>query len=327
MRAIYIASQYSAGPRNVALVLLFSLSSAIAANVSLTREAKVSYDFANIRVPVWSGGALAAFSSNRTSSPVLITFDDQGRQMQAIAFTIPGADMIDLYDVARSADGALATCGKAFDRDGRGSGFFAVITGDIATATVVRLYAYYPSRVTIASDGTIWTTGLEAINGKETGPGVDPSHGVLRHFDRTGKQIGSFIPRSSLASPSVAMYGFLRSANGRVGWYTGPVSGPGSAYYEVLADGTLRRFPTLALNQMEFVTGLGLTDDGSAYVTTSDNKNGRWRLLSTDSASNRWTQHKMPAGFERATLYGADGSRLAFFAHSASTVSFAEVSR
>lgn len=45
------------------------------------------------------------------------------------------------------------------------------------------------------------------------------------------------------------------------------------------------------------------------------------------SPREQWIQHEMPQGYERPTLYGADGSRLALFGHSSSSISFAEVSQ
>src|ERR1022692_1309459 len=112
---------------------------------------------------------------------------------------------------------------------------------------------------------------LELANAKDSTP---PESGVIRHFDRSGKMLGSFIPRSTFSSPLMVLYGMLRSARGRIGWYTGPNFGPGSQYYEILSDGTVRKYPAISLNGSETVNGLGLTDDGRTYLTTSDNSSG-----------------------------------------------------
>lgn len=300
-------------------------SSVQAASLSIDHEARLRFDFGGMRIPEWSGGALVNFISNRTAAPILLSFDDQGNQLQAFPFTIPDAEMIDLDDIARSLDGSLAVCGTAFDHSGRGAGFVAVTSPGGDQVMVVRLYPYYPSRITVASDGTIWTAGLEVVNGKEAGLGVNPEDGVLRHFDRAGKLLGSFIPRSFLSSPFMAEYGMLRSANGRIGWYTGPIFGPGSAYYELLSDGTIRKYPSIVLNKTEVVTGLALTDNGSTYVTVNDTKNHTWRFLSIAAPDKQWTVETLPDQLRRADLYGGEGRRLAFHPPDHLTLIFADV--
>src|ERR1039458_4283244 len=60
----------------------------------------------------------------------------------------------------------------------------------------------------------------------------------------------------------------------------GPTNGPGSRYYEILSDGTVRKYPVISINKSEVVNGLALTDDGRTYVTTADNRNHTWRFLS-----------------------------------------------
>jgi hypothetical protein len=306
-------------------LLVLSGSSLQAESLSLEYEMKIGVDFGGMHVERWSEGALVNFVSNETAAPTLLSFDDQGKQLGAIVFTIPGAKMIDLDDIARSPDGSLAVCGKAFDQSGRGSGFIAITspTGDLATT--VRLYPYYPTGITFASDGTIWTIGLEAVDGKETGPGVNPANGVIRHFDRTGKLLGSVVPRSSLSSPVIGLNGYLRSANGRIGWYTGPPAGPGSQYYEIFPDGTFRKYPAVALGEWEVVTGLALTDNGRTYVTTSDAKNHSWRLLSISAPGEQWKEVPLPDRLKKAFLCGSKGGSLAF-RPSRSTITFMNVS-
>jgi hypothetical protein len=302
-------------------------SSIRAASLSIHHEARVSYDFAGMRLAQWSGGALVNFASNQTAAPTLLSFDDQGKQLQALPFTIPESETVDLYDIARSPDGFFAVCGKAYDHSGRGSGFIAVVSPTGDQATTVRLYPYYPTLVTVGSDRTIWTAGVEVVNGKEGGPGINPEYGVIRHFDLTGRLLGSFIPRSSLPSRSMILNGTLRSANGRIGWYTGPIAGPGSQYYEILSDGTVRRYPSIALNKSEYVTGLALMDDGSSYATTFDSADRAYRLHSVAGPSQQWAVEPVPDQIGRGILYGGEGSRLVFHTPDHFTLIFADVSR
>jgi hypothetical protein len=290
-------------------ILLISPGPVVRAEtLSFDHEAKGS-DFGTTHVPRWSGGALVNFTSNRTAAPTLLSFDDEGRQLQPTVFTISGAVMIDLRDIARSHDGTLAVCGKAFDQSGRGSGFISIIGPVGDKTTTVRLFPYYATGITFASDGTVWTFGLEAVDGKET----KGEHDVIRHFDRTGKLLGSLIPRSQLSSIFAGLNGFLASANDRVGWYTGPVFGPGSRFYEILSDGTVRNYPAIALSKSERVTGLAVLDNGRTYVTTSDDRNRVWKFLSISGPAEQWMPVSLTDDLKRAFLYGGEGERLVFY--------------
>jgi hypothetical protein len=236
---------------------------------------------------------------------------------------IPDGDTVDVSDAARGSDGTLVACGDVYDHSGRGSGFLALFSPAGDKLAVVRLSPYSPSRITVASDGTIWTAGLEVTNARDSTP---PGSGVIRHFDRDGKILGSFIPRSTFSSPFMVQYGALRSARGRIGWYTGPIRGPGSRFYEILSDGTMRSYPLISLESKETVTGLGLTDDGRTYVTTRNIEKGTWGLLSIGGPDQSWTKESPPIQLGRVWLYGAEGGRLVLHHRDRFTVAFVNVS-
>ncbi len=295
--------------RGSALSLLAGCLCLQASSFSIDREVKIQYDLSTVLAGEWSGGALTVFTSNQTPAPVILSFDGNGHQLLPVILTIPEGETIDIHDTARGLDGTLAACGNAYDHTGRGSGFLAIFnpTGD--KANIVRLYPYSPSRITIAADGAIWTAGLELTNARDSTP---PASGVVRHFDRTGKLIGSLIPRSAFPSHFMVEYGVLRSAPGRVGWYTGPPHGPGSRYYEILDGGTVREYLAIDIQEHEFVTGLALTGDGRTYVTIQDGA-AKQRLLSTGGPSQGWTVESPGPLGRFSPLYGADGNRLVFF--------------
>src|ERR1022692_3778184 len=117
-----------------------------------------------VRMPEWSGGALVTFVSNQTPAPVILSFDDRGRQLSPLILTIPESETIDLIDAARGSDGMVVACGKVYDHSGRGTGFLAVFGTTGVELTVIRLYPYSPSRIAVAADGSIWTAGPEDAN-------------------------------------------------------------------------------------------------------------------------------------------------------------------
>ena len=161
------------------------------------------------------------------------------------------------------------------------------------------------------------------MDGRE--PAAD--YNIVRHFDRGGKLLGSFIPRSSLASVIMAKGGHLAYAKDRVGWYNGPNTA-GYLYYEVLSDGTVHKYLPIALNEYEQVTGLALTDDGGAFVTTSGTSTHPGRFLSIAWPVQQWTGNPtLPDELVRAFLYGGEGERLVFCPHDRFSLAFATVKR
>ena len=297
-----------------------------ASSFSIDREATIQYDLGGVRMTEWSGGALVTFVSNQTPAPVILSFDDRGRQLSPLILTIPESETIDLLDAARGSDGMVVACGKVYDHSGRGTGFLAVFGTTGVELTVIRLYPYSPSRIAVTADGSIWTAGPEDANPMAAMDSTPPGSGVVRHFDRAGKMIGAVIARSEFSSRFMVEYGWLRAARGRIGWYTGPTNGPGSRYYEILSDGTVRKYPVISINKSEVVNGLALTDDGRTYVTTADNRNHTWRFLSIGGPDQTWIQPSLPGQFGRAFLYGAEGDRLVFYHRDRFTVAFVNVS-
>lgn len=297
-----------------AALFLFAGGGLQAGNFVLERTATVQYDLGGVRMPEWTGGALLTVLSNQTPAPAVLSFDAQGVSLPTLILTVPGAETVDVDDVARGLDGSTVACGSAYDHSGRGSGFLAIFGPRGEKLRIVRLAPYFPSRITVANDGTIWTVGLELRNAMDVTPA---GSGVLRHFDGTGKQIESFIARSTFSSSRMVQYtGRLSSARGRIGWYTGPGVGPGSRYYEILSDGTVRSYPPIHLGDREFVTGLALTDDGRTFVSTRDKSKaslalkGSCRLLSIGGPGQGWIEETAPSQLLNLWLYGAEDNRL-----------------
>lgn len=170
----------------------------------------------------WSGGSLVLVSDARSSAPVFRAFDRNGQQIGELTFTLPGASLINIYSgvFARGFDGSFAISGSAYTADSRGTAFLAWVSAGGRRQTVIRTPPFIADAVTMAHDGTIWAAGFE--HGKMHSGDYD----VIRRFDRSGKLIGSAIPRSSL--PVVdhkrfvepAVYSYLASSRDRVGWYS-----------------------------------------------------------------------------------------------------------
>jgi hypothetical protein len=67
----------------------------------------------------------------------------------------------------------------------------------------------------MAADGSVWAAGNVNPRG-----GVDPDkeHGVLRHYDKTGRLLRSLFPAASIDRLRPYM-GFVATSSDRAGWY------------------------------------------------------------------------------------------------------------
>src|SRR5581483_3394309 len=140
--------------------------------------------------------------------------------------------------------GTIFLCGTAYDREGSDAAFLASISPSNEGVNVVRTAPYTPYHLALAPDGTVWTVGIEMDNFVE--PAASRDKDVVRHFDRTGKLLASFVPRSTFESHSSIIYGYLAATIDRLGWYTGLEFGP-SEYIEISRDGVVSRFSSIQL--------------------------------------------------------------------------------
>ncbi|MDQ2840305.1 MAG: hypothetical protein M3Y72_04550 [Acidobacteriota bacterium] len=189
--------------------------------------------------------------------------------MSAVSFTIPEAVYIGVFDFDRGKDGIIILCGKAYDSKGRLASFIGRITPNGESSQVIRTAPFSPHLISEADDGTIWTVGLESINGDENVPGVNPNGDVLRHFDSSGKLIASAFPRPRIAAGRLVT-GYLVATADRLAWYA-PADGRGT-YAELSSEGKLLdEYPGMT-DRSGRATGFALTSTGKAYLTFSSFK-------------------------------------------------------
>jgi hypothetical protein len=311
----------------VVAILAAAGSNLRAVNLTLSGEVRVQRESGGERMPRWSGGSLQEVLQNKSAAPLLLSYDERGKEILARIFSIPEAETIDIVDFARGGSGRYAVCGSAYDHSGRGSGFIASFRGDLVETLVVRTDPYTPFKIAVGPDSTIWTAGLELVNRSENGAAVHPEDGVLRHFGENGKQLAAYIPRSELSAAHVVTSGFLDAAGDRVAWCTGPLRGEGAALYVLDAHRTVRRFPALPMTEHDGLMGFAVTDDGTAFLTTHDNYAHSWRLLSVKDPDQGWSDVQLSAdlkGSRSLVLYGATHQRLVFGRKDRYTLAFAE---
>ena len=89
---------------------------------------------------------------------------------------------------------------------------------------------------------------------KLSGPGVNAKGDAVRHFDRSGKLIGSAISNSTVVPRWRESQGYLIATADHIGWYA-PIRGPGT-YVELSPDLTVCKVYSGAPNAKRPGTGL-----------------------------------------------------------------------
>jgi hypothetical protein len=294
-----------------------------------------SYDLGRHRVPSWSDQSLVVIDNNRTISPIVHVFDQEGRESQTLAVSVPGASTVGLRSVTYGHDGRLVYVGFAIDQESgegkaRVADFLGIVSADRTKELVIRTNPYVPRAVVIAPDKTIWTVG------QEKNPDIKRDPGVIRHYDAEGKEIGSFVPQSTVRGEGNTLEDNLAFGNGHLGWY--PAFG--NTYFEVFANGVVRQVPGIALtSSYGFISKLAITDNGLTFVS-------QWRIVSgpspdkpastatklyvLDKAKQTWSPVILQTPQNSPTpptevLLGSNGNTLALLGRHPNTVCFYQV--
>jgi len=277
------------------------------------QQLTVEYDFAGKREPTLSWASLVELRDVKPDSASIDVIDasrDHGKLVESLNFGIPQAAHVWIDGVTHSANGVVALGGACQDGADRLAGFLAISTQGVKETLVVRTAPYCPHRMAFASDGTLWTTGTELVGGVE----ISQHYKVLRHFDKTGRLLGSFVDRSVFSSSSDLQYGFMTATTGHVGWYAGPLYGPGGRYYDISNGGDISQFQGLeVLSNRERVDGCALTDDGRVFASKFDPREHRWTLYRLDKHGRRWIDVPVASiigAGSQGRLYGAQGRML-----------------
>lgn len=267
-------------------------------------DVALSYDLSGKPIPVWSGGALLVRDSNTSANPVVHVFTKDGFQLSETSFAIPGASTVQTRSVARGADGTLALCGIAFSSDGKVAPFISVSSADGTNQQVLRTDPLYPNAISIASDGSLWIAGEEVVGGRET----NFDHGMVRHLDRSGKVIETFLPRSlypqKMLSP--ASDTILSIVGSRIGF----VSSSAKEYFEI-SNGTVVRVPISPIVQTsDHIMGLALTEDGKSFLGIYSASKKTYRIAMLQPGNTQWRVLPATNASSSGMLYGASGDTL-----------------
>jgi hypothetical protein len=311
---VYMRFIHSIRTAGIAIWLIgWVLAATGADTLAVSGVTDIPYDFGGKPLPHWTGDVLAQLDDTVETAPVLRAFGKDGKSVLNLLITIPEVKFIQVIDYARGFDGSLAISGTGYSADSRAAAFLAWISSDGQQQKVARTSPYVPYVVAVAADGTIWTAGWEIMNGVL----VNPNHDMIRHFDTSGRLLGSFIPASSLKVYENRLHPVERSrlvvSHDRIGGY----SELSHVYIEFSPDGSvINRYPTATLEVNKKVSGVGLCDDGGLFVSAISHGRPKqpWQVLTLDKVTGNW-HAVMPVDISARSssfgvVFGCEGSAL-----------------
>jgi hypothetical protein len=293
------------------------VGSAQSPNFTLDHEVTVSFelDAASGGATRWESGVILSVEKRGTSTPIIHVIDSNGVD-SPVAFTIAGANSVQVEYLSQAADGSTGVTGYASDSDGHGSGFYSWISGDRQQTTTIRTsdgFGFVPRLMSMPSDGAIWIAGYQ--KGDIQGYTQDMNSPLIRRSDRNGKLMNSFLSfkGSHIPRRTTGAVGFMTSSATKIGWEM-----TGTPYYEFSTDGTtVTKSPAVPLDKYEMLVGVSMTDNGNVYSSTcvwGGESPQVCHLYILDRVANNWSAVGLPTALGPPTTYllGGSGSILAF---------------
>ncbi len=121
----------------------------------------------------WTHGAFL-YQTLGEKLPTFDVLNPQGEIISSFIPNIPGAMRVWVHDSDRGPDGSIVFSGSSYSNEGQSVPFLCWISANGQSSQVVRTAPYWPYALSVAPDGSIWTSGLEMINGNMNAPGVKP---------------------------------------------------------------------------------------------------------------------------------------------------------
>jgi hypothetical protein len=170
--------------------------------------------------------------------------------------------------------------------------------------------SYIPTRVTFAPDHSLWIIGFV---GEYESPAED--FNVVRHYARTGEELGQALPWSHIAGDLNAETAlqcilggrWLFSGSDRIGFLSLVDSG-GAKWIEVGFDGKLLGQYDLGSYGVLSFQPRAMASSGNVYARVyRDGRANGYAVL--DKSSNTWGK---VTGYPKGALIGSDGDNLVF---------------
>ncbi|HTU46404.1 MAG TPA: hypothetical protein VMF91_15155 [Bryobacteraceae bacterium] len=272
----------------------------------ITMPGQVSYGLEK-----WRHGHLISVDKLAADSATFVVSDAEDSGIE-FSFSLPNTTRMWIDDFDLDARGAVVFCGQSYSFDGRLASFIGIREPAADQITVIRTYPYRPKVISVAPDGTVWTSGIEA---EQTAGSwvVNQNADIVRHYDRSGRLIASAIPEGQVTYQPRTVSGFLVATKSCVGWYS-PDSGKGNVYVEMSPDlRSVTQYPGIPdPHGYGRVLGFTLSESGDAYLTWEDQ--ARRATYHLDRTLKQWIEIPVPQATKDLipTLKGEDEGLLVF---------------
>jgi hypothetical protein len=311
------------------LIMLFSgvaaqlVQRAGASELTLTGTTEIPFTFGHGTWEAWNAGGLLVVENRFSAAPVFRTFDRHGKLVSQFTFSIPDAGLTAVTSFARAWDGSLVIDGTAISNDSRGASFVAWVSADGGEQSIVRTSPFVPSALTVAMDGTVWVAGSDVSRDRP----IDHNQDLIRHYEKSGKLLGSYVPWSSLGTDfhtgPPSMRSIFVASKDRVGWYA-PLA---HMYIEFSLNGAMLSQVKTADHPKNDLVTVALCDDGGVFASTrivgDNHQQTGWGIFTLDRQRGEWSYTRRDERW--GMLLGCEGTTLASKT-SRSTISWLDTS-
>lgn len=251
---------------------------------------------------LYSGGYLFSWNSPKYTE---ITF--YGRDAQP-AYTVP-EDKQGVYHIGWAVDSDGVAAG-AYESRPLWEGRIDLLDASGKRIRTIDTGSYISQRIVFAPDHTLWTVGFIAGNDGSKG-----DFNVLRHYARTGQELGETLRWSQIAGDHnsyTALQGlvggkWLYAADDRIG-LEALSNYERDAWIEVSYTGALLGKYDLAQTWDPVYAPVAMTASGAVYAAIYKDRNfDGWATL--DRSEKAW---RKVTGYPKGRIIGSDGENLVF---------------
>lgn len=266
----------------------------------------------------WSHGAYIFEDNLAGEPPMFYTLDRDGTWVHTARFEYSGAGRFLVYAFDRMSDGTVMFAGGIETAPRAVSPFIAWISSDGHLQGMTPTGDYLPRTLAVGPDDTIWTLGYE-VDQSDPDWQIKKEANVLRHFDRSGKLIGSEFPYSEFRHSTNSLassVGRLAVSRDRIGWYGG--IGSKSVYVEIaLPSLSIKAYPGAPTKAVKtgLAVGFAISSSGVASVSIENDLPSARTNYILDRPASKWVPVEVPpmGGFKFAPiLIGSDEEDLVF---------------
>lgn len=265
----------------------------------------------------WKNGYLLSFGDG--SWPISL-YDRTGRWLFETPLRFEGAARIFVQDAVPSNAGTAVVAASAVNNDGATADLIAEV-GSEGVRRIIRTSPFYPVRLCVVDDLTVWAYGKELNKDRNGEPRLH--YAMLREYSFDKGQSRSEVDRSSVhASKGVPVHGSTRPdvqmrCNSRAVMVLSIASNELLEYD--LAKSKLNRWSLAPLPDGFHLTGAALTDSGEIYVSALQGaarpkaQTAIFQVSIGSSGSAVWVPVTSgPAEDKWYVLLGSDGESLVY---------------